>query len=67
MLNNLRLESLVVAEVLFMSLFVTMVVDGTLDSFFTWKIMVWPASVALCEWLLRLSRGSKTVTAVSGA
>ncbi len=56
MLNYARLKCLPVAQALFLSLFSAMVVDGTLDNFFTWQILVWPASIAVCEWIIRGSR-----------
>jgi len=67
LLSGLRLKSIIVADVLFMSLFTTMAVDGTLDSFFTWKMIVWPVSVVVCEWILRISRGPETLSAALSA
>ena len=56
-LGRLRLRSLPVAQVLFLSLLMSIALDGTIDTTFTWTILVWPLSAAGCEWLCRLRSG----------
>lgn len=52
-LKRLRLKCLPVAQVMFLTLLLTITVEGTLDNFVAWPILVWPASIVVCEWLIR--------------
>jgi hypothetical protein len=52
-LTRMKLRSLPVARVLFLSLLQMIAMDGVLEGLISLPMLVYPASIAVCEWLMR--------------
>lgn len=59
MLIRLRLQSLPVAQALFLSLLLVMATEGTLDTIVALPVVAWPVSIAICEWLVRIGKSTR--------
>ena len=61
MLRRIRLRSLPVAQALFLSLVFLVTIDGVIESLISGKILVYPATILICEWLTHITVGSRTI------
>jgi hypothetical protein len=53
MLRWIKLQSLRVAQALFLSLLFFVTIDGVLEGLISEKMLVYPATIVICEWLMR--------------
>lgn len=61
MLRWTRLQSLPVAQALFLSLLFLVTMDGVLEGLISGKMLVYPATILICEWVTQITVGSRTL------